>query len=192
MSGSDRIACGTPIDDLLEQVAAHGRPQDPAHQASCPHCRAALAEITELWRPVDRLAGVRAAAPPDLLAAVTEAVRRLPRHGWHAVLPTDRGETRIAGRVIAAVVRRAAAQTDHVTLAVGRARSGRDAAHVGVAGTHVVIDVQVAVELGSAVPVLADQLRRHIREHLRAHTGLSATEINIAVLDVTPRGVGAW
>ena len=192
MSGDDRIACGTPIDVLLEQVADHRRPQDPDHQARCPHCRAALAEITELWRPMDQLARVKVPAPPDLLAAVREQVRRLPRHTWHAVLPTDRGETRIAARVIAAVVRRAAAQTDHVTLAVGRARAGREAAQVGVAGTHVVIDVQVAVELGSAVPILADQLRRHIREHLRAVTGLSPAEINIAVLDVTPRGVAVW
>ena len=190
MIGSDHLPCGTPIDVLLDQVAERVPARDPAHQAVCPHCRAALAEVTSLWRPLDQLAGEATTAPPDLLAAVMEQVRRLPRHAWHAVVRTDRGETRVAARVIAALVRRAAAQTRQVTLALGHARSGSsDAARVGVAGSHVVIDVQIAVELGSAVPVLAEQLRAHIREHLRAHTGLATTEINIAVLDVTPRGL---
>jgi uncharacterized alkaline shock family protein YloU len=55
-----------------------------------------------------------------------------------------------------------------------------------VAGDLVVVDVQIAVDLGVSVPVVAQQVRDRIAEHLRAQTGLTTTEVNVTVVDVRP------
>lgn len=43
------LACGVALDLLVDQVAEHAHPPDTAHQASCPHCQAALAALGEAW-----------------------------------------------------------------------------------------------------------------------------------------------
>jgi hypothetical protein len=53
---ADRLPRGAVPADLLAQVTEGAAPRDPAHQRSCPHCRAALAEFEDLWAPVRELA----------------------------------------------------------------------------------------------------------------------------------------
>jgi hypothetical protein len=93
--GLPSLPCGADLDALVAQVA-DGTPGDEAHQAGCPHCQAALAELQELWSLVDRLARERVEAPERIDLVVLGRIRRaifagkvlelfgglLPRLGW--------------------------------------------------------------------------------------------------------------
>jgi uncharacterized alkaline shock family protein YloU len=204
---ADRLPCGKPVDDLLTQVTDHMPPPDPAHQRSCPHCRAALAELEDLWAPVRDLAAEDVRAPAGLLQAVMAQIRDLSRNSWSAVLDDPRGRTRIAARIVGAVARRAAESVPHVTLALGGSRvatptdttadpaaiAGRHsetATDVGVAGSHVVVDVQIGVDYGAPMPQVAAVVRDRIARHIAERTGLITTEVNVTVVDVRPPQVG--
>jgi uncharacterized alkaline shock family protein YloU len=200
---ADRLPCGMPVDDLLTQVTDRTPPPDPAHQHSCPHCRAAVAELEDLWAPVRDLAAEDVRAPAGLLQAVMGQIRDLSRNSWSAVLDDPLGRTRIAARVVGAVARLAAESVPHVTLALGGGRvatptdttadpariAGRRseaATDVGVAGSHVVVDVQIAVDYGAPVWQVAERVRNRIAQHIATQTGLTASEVNVAVVDVRP------
>lgn len=201
---SEQLPCGAHADDLLSQVVDGAPPRDPAHQAHCPHCRATLAYLTELWAPVLEVADEDVRAPAGLLQAVMSEVRVLARAGWSAVLREEGGQTRIAARVVGAVARLAAESVPSVTLALGGGRfataaggltdhvavaGDERATDVGMAGDRVVVDVQIAVDLGVSVPLVAQRVRDRIAQHLYAQTGLTATEVNVVVVDVrTPPG----
>ena len=89
------LPCGADLDALVTQVA-DGVQGDLAHQATCPHCQAALAQLTELWELVDRLARERVEVPARVDAVGIGRIRRaifagkvlelfgglLPRLGW--------------------------------------------------------------------------------------------------------------
>jgi hypothetical protein len=95
LRGLPPLPCGADLDALVAQVA-DGVPGDLAHQAICPHCQAALAQLNELWELVDRLARERVEAPERIDAVVMGRIRRavftgkvielfgglLPRLGW--------------------------------------------------------------------------------------------------------------
>jgi uncharacterized alkaline shock family protein YloU len=194
----ERLPCGVPVDELLAQVADRTPPRDPAHQQDCPHCRAALAHLEDLWAPVHDLAAEDVRAPAGLLQAVMAQVRDLARSGWSAVLLDSQGRTRIAARVVGAVARLAAESVPSVTLALGggRAAAGAaatdelrgagadDAASVGMAGDRVVIDVQIAVDYGADMVVVAEEVRDRISRHLAVQTGLTTAGVNVTVVDV--------
>lgn len=71
-------------------------PGDLAHQAGCPHCQAALAQIEGLWSLAGQLARERVEAPERIDAVVMRRIQRailsgkvielfgglLPRLGW--------------------------------------------------------------------------------------------------------------
>jgi uncharacterized alkaline shock family protein YloU len=191
-----RLPCGVPVDELLAQVAERRRPRDPVHQRGCPHCRAALAELDEIWAPVHELADEEVHAPSGLLETVMARVRELSRNPWYAVVPGSVGGTRIAARVVGAVARLAAQSVPYVAVAVGRGRAlpddaervageeGQAATSIGLAGTHVVVDIDIAVDYGVPIPQVAHLVREHIRRDLRQHTGLTTIEVNITVVDV--------
>ena len=202
---SDQLPCGASMDDLLAQVTERQPPRDPAHQRGCPHCRAALAELREIWAPVADLAAEEVRAPRVLLQSVMAAVRELSHNAWYAVIPGPTGQTRVAARVVGAVARLAAESVPHVSLALGGGRTATPpdatpdpariagaeaevATTVGVAGAHVVVDVQIAVDYGAAIPEIARQVRQEITRHVARHTGLTTTEVNVVVVDVVDDG----
>ena len=205
---ADRLPCGAVPADLLTQVTEGTAPRDPAHQRSCPHCRAALAEFEDLWTPVRELAAEQVRAPADLLQSVMAQIRELARANWSAVLHDPAGQTRIAARVIGAVARLAAESVPHVSLALGGGRvatppdtaadparvagpDGEAATSVGTAGSRVVVDVQIAVDHGVPIHAVAAVVRERIAAHIAQQTGLVTTEVNVAVVDVrSPRGGG--
>ena len=192
---TSRLPCGASYDDLVVQVTERTRATDPRHQGTCPHCRAALAELDRLWAPVDDLAAEDVRAPAALLAAVMARVRHLAADSWYATIDTDRGRTRIAARIVGAVARLAAQEVPAVTLALGAGRTsrsardvagpvGESASDVGVAGAHVVIDVQIAVQFGAPLGEVADQVRDRIAERVTSDLGLTPVEVNVTVADV--------
>lgn len=189
----ERLPCGAHSADLLAQVVDGAAPRNPEHQAHCPHCRATLAYLTELWAPVLDVAAEDVRAPAGLLQAVMSEVRVLARAGWSAVLHEEGGQTRIAARVVGAVARLAAESVPSVSLALGGGRIAtaiggssdqESATDVGLAGDRVVVDVQIAVDFGVSVHRVAQQVRDRIAAHLRAQTGLTTTEVNVVVVDV--------
>lgn len=191
MTRGDRLPCAVPVDELLVQIADGTRPRDGRHQSACPHCRATLAEIRRLWAPIGQLATENVRAPSGLRASVMAKVRELPRNAWHAVIPGDRGTTYIAARVVSAVTRLAAEGLPAVALAVGRAQQGPASeapipaavAQVGVAGSHLVLNVHIIVRFGEHIPTLARVLRGRILDQVE-HLGLAPSEVNLAVVDV--------
>ncbi|WP_258724555.1 Asp23/Gls24 family envelope stress response protein [Cellulomonas sp. NS3] len=203
MSTTDdpRLPCGARYDDLLTRVADRTPPPDHRHQATCPHCRAALADLEAAWEPLHELAAEDVRAPDSVLAAVMTHVRELARHTWYADIPTEQGHTRIGARVIGAVARLAAEELPGVALALGHGHVGahsdrattagpasESATVVGVAGSHVVVDIHVAVELGTPIPTTAARLRAHVARSIAAHLGLTTVEVNITVADIHHTG----
>ena len=72
----DGVPCGALLDELLEQVADGTSPADPANQETCPHCRAALTELADVWAPVRRLTAENVTAPPTLTSTIMERSAR--------------------------------------------------------------------------------------------------------------------
>jgi uncharacterized alkaline shock family protein YloU len=195
--GEDRLPCGVAVDDLFDQIADGAAARDPQHQAHCPHCRATLAELLQLWSPLQALAAERVQAPPGLVAKVMRQVRALGSSVGYALLQTERGVTRVAVSVLAAVARLEAQSVPGVALALGPGRTltgastadvaGEEAAstsRVGVAGTSSVIDLDIAVQAGASIPELADRVRTAIRHRVTATTGAQVHQVNITVIDV--------
>lgn len=195
------LPCGASYDALVAQVSQRRPPPsgspEAVHQQTCPHCRAALAELDTLWAPVHALADQQVRAPAGLLGAVMARVRELPRHRAYALLsPTDRqggpGTTRVAARAVGAIARTAAQQVPGVALALGGGRSAPTGAGpgpgpgttVGVSGAHVVVDLSLVVAAGEAIPGLAAQVRRRVATHVHALTGLVVTQVDVRVVDL--------
>lgn len=196
-AGDERLPCGASVDELLAHVVDGRPPRDPEHQRWCPHCRAMLAELRDAWSPVEDLAAEEVRAPAGLLDAVMARVRELSRNPWYASLPGPRGHTRVAARVVGVIARLAAESVPRVTLALGRGHTGsaasaaeiagpagETASDVGVAGTHVVVDVQIVIDYGAPVHEVARQVRKQISRDLREHAGLVTAEVNVTVVDV--------
>jgi uncharacterized alkaline shock family protein YloU len=192
----DRLPCGADIDDLFEQVADGRPPTDPAHQQSCPHCRAALPEIANLWEPVQALAAEHITAPPGLLSRVMTRIRALAQDAWHGVLVGDRGLTRIGARVVGSIARMAAARVPGVGLAIARGRTvtseeeaaeerSRGASRVGVAGSRTVLELDIVIRYGSDARVLAERVRETVIADVTALTGLTVKTVDITVADIT-------
>ena len=193
------LACGASYDALVAQVSERRPPRpgsrEDAHQQTCPHCRAALAELDALWAPVHALADQRVRAPAGLLGAVMARVRELPRHRDHALLPPSDhqggpGATRVAARAVGAIARTAALRVPGVELALGGGRSVPTGAGagpgttVGVSGSHVVVDLSLVVAAGEAIPGLVAQVRRLVAAHVDALTGLVVTQVDVHVVDL--------
>lgn len=195
-----RLPCGQSLDDLLIQVAEPGPAAADRDREACPHCRAARAELAAIWTPVHEVASEPVHAPAELLTQIMLAVRELAREGWHAVIHTERGRTRIAARVVGAIARLAAQRVPGVALALGRGHTAGSGAHrepaadeadhaahvaVGVAGSHVVVDVDLVVQLGAPIGAIAQAARTQVSDYLARHTGLVPHEVNIRIVDVT-------
>lgn len=197
MGGTERVdadapelPCGTSYDALVVQVAERRAPAAAAaaHQRTCAHCRAALAEMDDLWAPVRAVAAQRVRAPAGLVDAVMARVRELPRHrDWASVTGGDQGgpgSTRVAARVVGALARTAALQVPGVVRALGggHAHDGPGTS-VGVAGSHVVLQVSLVVARGQAIPALADRVRDQVSARVHALTGLVVAQVDVHVAD---------
>jgi len=203
------LACGCSLDDLLAQVADGADPADPEHQRACPHCRAALAELAELWAPVRTLEEEPPATPVGLDAKVMERVSAMATHAWHAVVPERDGVTRVAAWVVAVVARRAAQRVEGGRSVRGQAAppaaavaavraewtTGPTAAQragamgIGVAGRRVVVTVQLTVAPGHPLPQLAEDVRRSVVAGVGELTGLDVVEVDVHVADLEEDGV---
>ena len=102
-----------------------------------------------------------------------------PVRAWRDATPLAAGSPQQRALLAALLLRGGRTATD---LASHRAEGATD---VAVAGSHVVIDVQIVVDPGARIPDVAHQVRRQITRHITAHTGLTTAEVNVNVVDVT-------
>lgn len=184
MTQPDREAtlpCGTDLDDLTLQVVERTPPVDPEHQASCTHCRAALAELRELWSPVHALVDEPVTAPADLVRRVLDQIQELDATGGWAVIPATDGETAIAVRVIAVLARKAADSVDGTLLAMTRVSGGVE---VGAVGRSIVIRLDLVAALGLHLPNLSAQIQHAVTVQVSALTGLRVVAVDVSVVDV--------
>lgn len=175
------LPCGVPLDRLTDQVVERTPPPDPEHQADCQYCRAALAELRQLWSPLLALADEEVQAPPGLVERVMADVRALDSTGARAVLPGERGTTSIAVEVIAVIARKAADGVPGTLLAMTGLEDGVD---VGAVGRSLVIRLDLVAAWGTDLLVLSQQIRRVVREHVAALTGLTVVAVDIEVVEV--------
>lgn len=193
-----RLACGADIDDLLEQVADGHAAQLDEHQTECPHCRAALTELADLWTPMRALTDTPVDPPPALPAAVMGRISQLLHDVWYTVEPTGAGSIRVAARTVAAVARTAALRVPGVRVAFGRSTHEPTAtradtatrhhryphAAVGVLGQTAVVELALAVTYGESIETIARDVQRRVINELRDTIGLHHVKVNIVVDDV--------
>lgn len=203
--GEEQLPCGRQLDDLIEQVADRRPSKDASHQRRCPHCRAAVSELAQLWTPLHELADQQVSAPRTLTMTVMERVAAIAANGWHAIVRADQGVTRIAAWVVAITARRAALAVPGVLTVSGVTapplggldESGavfrrsqpspiqrQTAAGVGVAGRHIVVDLEVTADDRSPLPALGHAVRRSVGQVVPALTGLEVVEANVEFTDI--------
>lgn len=196
------LACGTEVGALVDQVADDQVPVDSQHQVSCPHCQAALAELEPLWGRVRELTREEVVAPAGLTAAVMRLVRHerpaakpptlpletvVPRLVQHALLHGERGTTRIADSVIAALIARAVAHAPGVRglRAPGIRRRGLGPAVVVTVDLHrVTASLSLVVELGFVIPEVLAGVRVRAEAAVRDMAGLELAQLDVTVADV--------
>lgn len=198
-SGPDRLPCGRSWAALLDQL--DDQPPGPIddHRGSCPHCRAASAEIERYRQSLAAVVGEAVTAPAGLTERVMRRVRDAARDGWYSVIAGDHGSTRIAARVIATLARQAAARVPGVAVALGRTTEPSAAARqqqateehrapgtaVGVFGGTAVIDLALAAEYGTDLPRVAGRVRRAVIRDVQELAGLDAVQVNVSIDDIT-------
>lgn len=202
---SSRLACGAGIDELLEQAAdgqaAGGQAGQLAeHQRHCPHCQAALRELSRAWEPVRSLAAEPVAAPAAVKAAVAGQIRKLVSDVWYTLELAEGGTIRVAARVVARIARDAARQVPGVRVAFGRSTHGKIAdlaekatlrhrhphAAVGVLGRTGVVDLAIAVQYGDRLDAVGRAVQQRAIAELRAKVGLKDVSVNVTIDDVIP------
>ena len=207
----ERLRCGFELGSLVDQVAEGLPAQDPAHQAVCPHCQAALRELEELWGHVRELAREDVVPPERVARRVIRRVREqlaalgrlplevvVPRLIRHALLDGPRGTTRIADSVVALIVKQVArgVRGVHSLGRAGIAAPLRASVRVEtapgvlveVSGHRVAIAVELVTAYATSIPDVAAAVRRRVIENVEAMTGLEVVEVSITVVDV--RGPG--
>jgi uncharacterized alkaline shock family protein YloU len=193
-----RLACGSDVDELIEQ-AAYGRAgQLTDHQRGCPHCQAALREFTRVWEPVRDLAAEPASLPAAVRTAVARQIRKLTADDWYTLDLADGGAIRIAARVVAGIARDAARQVPGVRVAFGRstragiarraeaATLGHRHPHeaVGVMGRTALIDLAVAAQYGQELDAVGRGVQERAIAALRNNAGLRDVWVNVTIDDV--------
>jgi uncharacterized alkaline shock family protein YloU len=127
---------------------------------------------------------------------------RPARPGRSASLKSDRGTTSIADTVVEKVAGIATREVrgvygmgggtsraiGAVTQRVGLADERSQGVSVEVGERETAVDLIVVVEYGESIPQVAEQIRENVVSRIEGITGLSVTEINIAVNDLHFQG----
>ncbi|NMO92641.1 Asp23/Gls24 family envelope stress response protein [Actinomycetospora sp. TBRC 11914] len=187
-----RLPCGRSTGPLLEQVAEGRAGELDAHQRTCPHCRAALAEFDRLWAPVRAVAADRPQAPPSVVEAALLRVRGASAGPEYGRIDSPLGHTRVAARVVVALARHLAAQVPGVEVALGGLVTDghQDAGEVvpdveaGVTGGSTAVQITLAAAYGQDLQALGERIRAVVARGVREVTGLEPVDVTVHVDDV--------
>lgn len=176
MSANDkRLPCGVDLEDLVRQVFEGTPPSDPAHQRSCPHCRAALRRIEGARDDMKGLAAEPVRVPAGILGRVMARVRA--RTALVTVDVGTRGSTLVADHLIAAVARRAALGVD------GVGHASVIAAEEDPAGV-VALRVRLIVAYGPSISAIAASVRDAVARDVADLTGATTRSIDVSIDDL--------
>jgi uncharacterized alkaline shock family protein YloU len=190
----ERLPCGRDKERLLE-IVAEGRPiAAGSHEATCPYCQAALAELNSLWTPVREWSSRPTPVPTHLIRTVIARVRRMTQSPHHVVATTAKGLTSVTSWVIAQYGAEAATRVTGVA-SVGPPqrrggsrrhsivlRQGADAVEVTEVGAEAVsLALSLTVRPVTDVLSLAESVRSEVIHELRRQTDLEVSEVDISV-----------
>ncbi len=174
------LACGTPLEALIDQVAEDRGPSDAAHQAACAHCQAALVALGEAWEELQAFARQPVPVPAGLTNRIMSRIRTLiARIGDAVVLIGPRGETRVSERAVGRVARGAALSVPGVAWpsALWIVVDPRDRGRVR-------LGLRLVIAFGPSIDTLAKMVRERVSARVRAQTGARVAGIDIAVEDI--------
>ncbi len=144
-------------------------------------------------------AGRATATEPGSAGSTPSAGTGISRRGaTPGGLQTDRGQTSIADPVVTKVAGLAAREVGGVfqlgggmTRALGAVTQrlpGQDSSTQGVSvevgDKEAAVDLVVVIEYGESIPRVAHQIRENVVRRIEGITGLSVTEVNVAVNDL--------
>lgn len=207
--GDDRrLACGTPLGVLVDEVVDGADPARRDHEAVCVHCQAALVDLERLWDQVRQLAAEDVELPDQLTARVIATIRRqgagpgraalvlddvVPALVRHVLVHEERGATRIADSVVSEVAARAARAVPGVhalgqmspVRAVVR-RSGSGAVAVEIRGPRVALRLRLVIDGARArsVAEVTAAVRAAVIAQVERLTGLEVVTVDVAVDDL--------
>jgi uncharacterized alkaline shock family protein YloU len=197
-AGRDRLSCGRPAEDVLDQVAAGRAAERDAHQTRCPHCQAALAEYDRLWAPVRELAVEQVHPPESLVDSAMRRIRGAMQDPEYGVLDSTHGRTRIAARVVVVAARESAQAVPGVRVALSKHILTRDGSQgtlaagsisgpevsVGVAGRSAAIEITLAADYGTDLRRLGEEVRAAVAFRVRALTDLEPIGVTVIIDDI--------
>ncbi len=174
------LACGTPLEALIDQVAEGRVSVDAAHQAVCRDCQAALVALGEAWGEVRAFAREPVPVPAGLSERIMARIRALlARVGDSVVLLGARGETRVGERVIAQVARVAALTVPGVVWP-SASRMWVDPGD----RSRVWLALRLVIAFGPSIDELADTVRERVSARVSTQTGARVDGVDIAVQDI--------
>jgi uncharacterized alkaline shock family protein YloU len=193
---SGHLPCGRDTDALVAQVADGAGDRLDAHQRTCPHCQAALAEFDRLWAPVRAVSDHRPQAPEGLLDEALRSIRGVAADPEFGRIEDDRGRTRVSARVVVALSRHLASRVPGVRVALSRlvVAGGGPVTSViggpgpevtaGVVGGSTVVAITLAADYGQDLEALGTRIRTVVADGIRAVTGLEPVSVQVHVDDV--------
>lgn len=185
MTTTDRLPCGAYIDELIAQAAEGAAADRTAHHDRCPHCQAALAEYDRLFAPVRELATELVHVPDGLMEEILRGIRSAGSDPAYGLIPGPRGDTRIAGRVVAVTARITTEQTPGVRVALAHpVDPSGEGVVAGVAGRSTSVRITLAASYGEDLHALAGRIRSAVARAVEQGTGLRPAEITVVVDDV--------
>ncbi len=171
----DRLPCGAGLEALVVQVFDGAAPNDPGHQADCPHCRAALARLGSVHHTVGTLAAEPVTAPPGLVRGVMHRLRR--DEAGVLVSADGRGTVTITERVVTQVAARSALAVPEVAFASVQLVDGLRVAPLR-------LSARLVVRFGPSLPVVAEAARRRIRAAVEELAGVPVDAVDVLVDDL--------
>lgn len=172
------LPCGHSVEEVWEHLETG---TVTSHEAACEHCASSRRSLRQLAEATRLLLADPAEPPAGLLDRVMAAVRADVRRVSTLALPSDRGPVDVSVPAVAAVLRFAADGVPGV-----RARS----CHLEVldpdAGT-----VRVAMTLSSrwgTGTAVFDEVRSRVGAALAGQVGLTATAVDLELVDVWQAG----
>jgi hypothetical protein len=175
------LPCGRSVAELVDLVAdpASAEPELRAHVATCPHCRAELAELDGRWDLVRRLASTPLPTPAGLVSRVLTSVRDLrPRRFAPGVeLAEPGGSLRVGAPAVVLLGRQLFREF---------AAERREIALRTLAVAEDGLQVRVALRYGTPIAEVAAELREWLSSGLRMHLGDAVPAIHVHVDDVLP------
>ena len=183
MTTEERLPCGTRLEALLAQVAEGEPAADPAHQASCPYCQAALRRLERHWADVQALAREPVTVPEGLTARIMARVHALAEQVSDSViLGARRGETRVEHRAIRRYVQRLAAGAPGVAFASAQLQPP------DTAQPHRVdVTLRLVILFGPPAARVANGVREILARRIPRFTGAELGQVDITVADVAER-----